>query len=204
MVAMGKEIWLRPFFCIAVVFLFSGCASLQVPKDTISVLSMPSVRTQQHGLTVEAFLIQGTEEYWGLFDEELPKFGIAAIWIRLRNDSGDPVDLSHIRWRLQTKWSRFPSLNAEEVFSRYHKQRGARIVHEHSDQVAQEQLRKKIFRAGRLSPRQQAEGFVFIRIHPQGSATWSHGHGQLVASEIMVDSRRRVSLEVSLTGSEDR
>ena len=204
MVAKGKEIWLRPFFCIAVLLLFSGCASLQVSKDTSSVLSMPSLRTQQHGLTVEAFLIQGTEEYWGLFDEELPKFGIGAIWIRLRNDSSDLVDLSRVRWRLQTEWSRFPSLNAEEVFSRYHKQRGARIVHEHSDQLAREQLRTKIFHAGRLSPRQQAEGFVFIRIHPQGSANWAQGNGQLIASEIMVDSRRRVSLVFSLTGSEDR
>jgi hypothetical protein len=175
-----------------------SCATLRVPDSAPSFKTEQFARTEKSGLILEAHAVAALEEYWELFEDNLPDIGIAALWIRIRNDRAGPVSPRIGRWRLVSPGGKYRPLGADELFDRYYDLRGIRAFSVHADQQARERLQPLLFDGGSpLRPSETRSGFVFFRTPPARSAAWVKD-ARLVLRGLRLADRESVTLELPL------
>ena len=151
------------------IFLAS-CTTLKVPVRMPKV-SGPTFQASRDGVTLGAHPIEGRENYWDLFDDELPKIGIAAVWVRIENSRAEPIDLSDLTWTLEAGTERFSALSIDQVLERFYDRRDVRFYSLNSDRKAREDLEKVMLKSGPLAPSAVSQGFVFLDVD-YSSAAW--------------------------------
>ena len=176
------------------IFLAS-CTTLKVPLRFPEV-SGPTLQASREGVTLGAHLIEGRENYWELFDDELPQIGIAALWVRIENSRTEPIDLSDLTWELEARGESFSDLSTDQVLDRFYDRRGIRFYSVHSDRKTREDLEKVMLKTGRLLPAAISQGFVFLDVNPSAGHGWSHG-AKLFARGIRLENRQKIEFEFS-------
>src|SRR5437867_11064729 len=78
---------------LAAALLFGACSSLRVPTTMPRFPPERLLRTQSEGVILEAYPLLGHEAYWEVFDEDLPRAGIAAVWVKFGSAHEDALDL---------------------------------------------------------------------------------------------------------------
>jgi hypothetical protein len=159
-------------------------------------VSGPTLQANREGVIIGAHPIEGRENYWDLFDDELPQIGIAALWVRIENSRSEPVDLSDLSWTLEARGESFSNLSTDQVLDRYYDRRGIRFYSVNSDRKAREDLEKVMLKTGRLLPAAISQGFVFLDIDPAAGNEWSHG-AKLFVRGIRLENRQKLEFELS-------
>lgn len=173
------------------------CSSLRVPVDSPSFKPEEFFHGAKDGLRLEVRPIEGTTDYWDMFDENLPEAGIGVLWARLSNNRSEPVHLKELEWLLRLGMKNFNDLNSQEVLDQFYKGTGKRMHTLAADESSRRNLERKMFKPGLLPPSQLLEGFVFLRI-PKNSVTKWHQGGALIARGIRLDNGRKIQIEVPL------
>src|SRR4030095_9800394 len=176
------------------IFLAS-CTTLKVPLRFPEV-SGPTLQASREGVTLGAHLIEGGENCWELFDDELPLIGIAALWVRIENSRAEPIDLSDLTWTLQTESETFSGLSVDQVLELYYERRGVRFYSLNSDRKTREDLERVTLKGGLLPASAVDQGFVFLEVDQFSGHGWSRG-ARLFARGIRLESRQRIQFEFS-------
>jgi len=174
------------------------CSSLHVPVDFPTFKAEEFFHGAKDGLRLEVRPIEGTTDYWDMFDENLPEAGIGVLWARLSNTGLEPVHLKDIKWQLKLGIKNFNDLNSQEVLEQFYKGTGRRMHTLAADESSRRDLERKMFKPGLLPPSQMLEGFVFLRIPKNSVTNWYQG-GALIARGIRLDNGRKIQIEVPLT-----
>jgi hypothetical protein len=185
-----------PLFLFA-AWLLSGCSTLRVPSGYPESGASGSVRAQVEGVTLTAKPIVGRDAYWGLFDEDLPRLGIAAAWVTLRSDTGEEMSIQPRRWSLRAGDRRYPALRADDVLGRYYEGARKRIYSLQADRDARARLERISLQPGKAAAGTQLEGFVFFGIQPSAADSWTR-QATLVARDVVIGAKRKVLIEVPL------
>jgi hypothetical protein len=170
----------RAAFLVASILSCVACTSLRVPTQPPSFKAEQFSRMERLGVTLEARPLRGTDEYWDLFDENLPEFGVVGLWIAVRNGQGSPLNLAKSKWILRTGAREYRAIDADEVVKRYYRRRGIRAVTVHADRRARSGLETLMLGPGRIPVSGMREGFVFFRVEPSPQADWMKGSSLIV------------------------
>jgi hypothetical protein len=171
---------------------------MQVPTRSFAIPSQELRFTSRGGVAIGARPIIGRDRYWDLFDENLPEFGIGAIWVELQNDTETETDMSTARWALAESEAVVLELDSNGFFDRYYHLRRIRMVSTEADRKLKLDLENIRFQAVRISPRTAKQGFLFFPIQPTISEDWLR-NGILQVSRIRNGQGAVLSFEVSLT-----
>src|SRR5213593_1992529 len=156
-------------------FLFAGCSSLKVP---IAVPSFPPGHVflaESDGIRIEAHPLEGHEAYWELFDEDLPRAGIAAVRVRISSAHGESLDLKGLRWKLRAAQASVSPLSAREVLRQYYRGRGIRTYSVRAHERSRQDLRSLMLKPPILAPGGSVEGFLFFKVDPGRTRNWTSG-----------------------------
>jgi hypothetical protein len=175
----------------------ASCSSLQVPLQPPVFKDDEYIRARNSSLDLAVRPIEGLHAYWQLFDDNLPKIGIAAAWIVAKNTSHGTIDLTHSKWSVHIGGRKYPRMENAAVLSRYYKGQHIRIYTLEADGRARQDLEKITLHAGRLQPAMSAEGLAFFRIEPSPAAEWTRG-AVLRISDIRIDDDRWIDLNLPL------
>src|SRR5438034_11704580 len=108
--------------------------SLQVPSKAPSFPFERCLNASREGVVVRAYPIEHYEDYWQVFEEDLPKIGLGALWVRIDNSRPGAIDLKDARWTLRKGERSFTSLDAKDVLKQFYSGQGIRMysvaVHE--------------------------------------------------------------------------
>jgi len=170
---------------------------MQVPSRSFVIPSQELQFTSRGGIAIGARPIFGRERYWDLFDENLPEFGIGAIWLDVRNDTGSALDLGKARWSLVESQSTMRALDSNGFFDRYYHMRRIRMVSTEADRKSKLGLETICFPALPIPPRTGRQGFLFFPIQPTDSEDWIH-NGTLQVSRVGDGQGAVLSFQVSL------
>lgn len=181
----------------ALLLLCQGCATLRVPVKVPVVAPAEMLRTDRSGLTLEVKPIQGVNEYWDLFNDNLPEIGIAAAWVKLSNSGSETLDLSESRWTLKIGERTLARMQTSKVLKEYYKRRHIRMYLVSADAKAQKELDNISFHQGRLRPSGESEGLVFFHIDPSSAPQWAR-NATLRISGIRPPAGKRFDLRLSL------
>src|SRR5262245_57714412 len=135
----GVVRWRRWAVAWPVWILLASCTTLKVPVRLPKV-SGPTLQASREGVLVGAHPIEGRENYWELFDDDLPQIGIAALWVRIENSRAEAIDLADLNWTLEARGESFSNLSTDQVLDRYYDRRGIRFYSVNSDRKAREDL----------------------------------------------------------------
>lgn len=174
------------------------CSSLRVPVDSPVFKAEEFFEGAKEGLRLEIRPIEGTADYWDMFDEDLPEAGIGVLWARLSNTSSEPAHLKDLKWLLKMGMKNFNGLNSGEVLDQFYKGTGRRMRTLAADESARRALERKMFKPSLLPPSQMLEGFVFLRI-PKNSVTNWYQNGTVMARGVRLQDGRKIQIEVSLS-----
>jgi hypothetical protein len=180
-----------------VAALHLSCAGLRLPSAAPEFDPASWPASERNGLTVRALPIEGREQYWDLFDENLPSLGIAAVWIEVRNNGPTSVDLGLSRWKLNVHGQGLSALAASQFLDAYYRGRRVRMYSSAADVRARADLARVMLSAGGLRPGGREEGFLFFRIGPDSESDWSRA-ATLTASAVRLDSRTAILIELPL------
>ncbi len=181
--------------------LFGSCGGIRIPATIPPFQPEQIVRSQEEGIIVEAHPLQDYEAYWELFDEDLPKAGIAAVWVRIGSTRRDAVDLRGMQWKLRTGNRSVSPLDAREMLRQYYRGRGVRMYSTLSHQRSQRHLGRLTFKPGILARDGALEGFLFFRIDPASSRTWTR-EARLVAEGLRLPPKRKIRIELPLSNAD--
>jgi len=174
-----------------------GCATLQVPLKIPAFKPDEMLRVDKSGLTLAIKPIEGVNEYWNLFNDNLPEIGIAAAWVEFRNAGDATLDLSKCKWSLQIGARTFDRMENSKVLSRYYKLRHIRMYLVSADRKAQQELENIAFHQGRLRPSGNAEGLIFFQIDPSLAPRWTQG-ATMQVGDVRTAAGKRFDLSLSL------
>jgi hypothetical protein len=194
---------LRSVAAFIVLCASIGCSSLRVPLDSPTFKAEEFFYGERDGLRLEVRPIEGTTDYWEMFDENLPEAGIGVLWARLSSTRSEPVDLKELDWLLKMGMRNFRDLNSQEVLEQFYKGTGKRMRTLAADESSRRNLEGKMFKLGLLPPSQMLEGFVFLRIPTNSATNWYQG-GAVIARGIRLDNGRKTQIEVPLANSPPR
>src|SRR4026208_1396480 len=88
------------------------CSSLRVPVDSPSFKAEEFFQGASEGLRVEVRSIDGTADYWDMFNENLPEAGIGVLWARVSNTRSEPVQFKELEWLLKVGMKNSKDLNS--------------------------------------------------------------------------------------------
>ncbi len=131
------------------------------------------LRADRSGLILAVKPIQGVNEYWDLFNDNLPEIGIAAAWVKLSNSGSGTLDLSRSHWALQIGERTFARMETSEILTHYYKRRHIRMYLISADRRAHKELENIAFHWVRLRPSGEAEGLVFFHIDASLAPLWA-------------------------------
>jgi hypothetical protein len=180
-----------------VIVLTASCAPMQIPARSYVIPSQELRFTSGGGVAIGARAIVGRDRYWDLFDENLPEFGIGAIWVEMHNDTESALDLGSIRWTLAGNQELTRELDSNGFFDRYYHVRRIRMVSTESDRKSKLDLENIHFQALAMPPRTTRQGFLFFPIAPTTSEDWVR-NGILQASRVRDGRGANLSFQVSL------
>jgi hypothetical protein len=183
----------------AAVFLTASCSSMQVPVRGFEIPSQELLFFSQNGVSIGARAIVGRDHYWDLFDDNLPEFGIGAIWVEVRNESESILDMSSVRWILDGNQAGKKELDSSSVLDRYYKMRRIRMVSSEENRKSIVNLEFVRFRSARIPSRSSSQGFLFFRTNPYESENWARG--SLRAERVRDSQGRILSIQVSLANA---
>jgi hypothetical protein len=186
------------FLTVWICALMAACTTLQVPTKAPVFQEKQFLHATRAGMDIAACPIVTAEEYWQLFDDYLPKLGIAAVWIRVRNQGEHPVAVNPETWLLRAENRNHAVLKIPELFGRYYSARGIRMYGIRGDQAARRDLGRIRLNPARLAPDESCEGFLFFEIDPGDADLWYRG-AFLVARDIELSGGAKVVLEIALS-----
>lgn len=160
------------FFTIAGLSCVA-CSSLRILDKNPAFPPATILRAEQSGVILEARLIDGTTLNYEIFDDDLPRAGIAPVWVKLHNATAGRLDLTRIRWDLRVGNHASRALNASAVLERFYEARKIRMYSEETHREALKGLEQIRFSPRRLNSSEQIEGFVFFKINPALARTWT-------------------------------
>jgi hypothetical protein len=179
------------------IVLSASCAHMQVPSRSLVIPSRELQFTSRGGVAIGARPIVGRDRYWDLFDENLPEFGIGAIWVDMQNDSETALDMGKARWVLAENQAEMRELDPNGFFDRYYHLRQIRMVSTEADRKSKLALENIRFQAARIPSRTAKQGFLFFPIQPTNSEDWIH-NGILHVSRVRDGQGAVLSFQVSL------
>lgn len=182
------------FFTIAGLSCES-CSSLRILERNPAFPPATILRAEQHGVILEARPINGTTLNYDIFDDDLPRAGIAPVWVKLHNATTQRLDLARIRWDLRVGYHASRELNASAVLKRFYEGRKIRMYSEETHREALKDLEQIRFSPRRLNSSEQIEGFVFFKIDPQLSGIWMQ-RSSLVVRGIQNSDGSEIRLEL--------
>jgi hypothetical protein len=182
---------------VSACFLIAGCSSLQVPVNGPRIDARDAFSGSVGSITVQAKPIEGRDEYWALFDDNLPESGLAAVWVVVRNAEASEIDLSKTHWKMRTPGGTAAALKTDAVFKRYYRSRRIRLYSVEVDRQARLKMEQLMLQRGFVRPAATAEGYLFFPVAP-GSGVWPE-NGTLVADNIRLQDARQVQVQVSLS-----
>jgi hypothetical protein len=185
--------------CLPVAFALAagGCSTLHVPATVPDFSAAGSFHAEVDGITLRATPIVGKESYGELFDDDLPQFGIIAIWATLENHSKKTVAVDPQKWHLLAASRRCPVLPVNKMVDRYYRERRIRFYTVQADERTREKLRSLSLQGGGLAPGSSAEGFVFFRIDGSAPPSWNHD-AMLMARGIKLGGERKLDMQLPL------
>jgi hypothetical protein len=173
------------------------CSSLQAPVTVPAFDAGALTRAAKDGVELAVKAICGQDDYLDLFDEDLPKSGIVALWVQMRNAGSARVEPNVREWSLQIGARNYSALSLDELFRRYHRANRIRMVAAQTEGAAKQNMERVSFRGNVLGPAAICEGFVFFRIDPALARGWTRS-ASLRARNIRIGPRNRTSIEILL------
>jgi hypothetical protein len=170
----SKGIFLHVFLLGSLAGLSSSCSVLQAPVSPPALHREQQYRISSAGLIIEAAPIRSWEEYWELFDDNLPEIGLLAVWVEVRNSRAQEVDLSTVKWRLMRGPENLSATGINELFSWYYKSRKLRFYSVNADKQSRQAFSKWMLPSSHLQPAQSQKGFLFFRSSSSLGADWNH------------------------------
>ncbi len=119
--------------------------------------------------------IRTWEEYWALFDDNLPEIGLLAVWVELRNTRPQEIDLSGVKWELQRGPESFHAADLGQVFKQYYKRHDVRLYSLNADNDARQAMSLWLLHTSRLRPEESQKGFLFFRLNSYQPPDWNRG-----------------------------
>jgi hypothetical protein len=142
--------------------------------------------------------IQSTDDYWELFDDNLPEIGLVALWIEMRNTGSRETDLSRVRWELRRGTLLLREASADDIFKQYYQRRQVRLYSVNSDLIARKAMSGALMKSGRLQPSESCSGFLVFKSKSPLPQDWSRD-GVLVGRGFPPRSGGRKTVELPLT-----
>ena len=184
-------------FLLLISAAASSCTVLRAPAGPPSFVQQDVHQGATGELEVKAVPIRKTDDYWELFDDNLPEIGLVAVWVELRNSGRDAIDLSRLRWQLSRGNFVFREASSNEIFERYYKLRKVRMYSLKSDQAAREAMSKMLLKSVLLRPSDTSKGFLLFKANSPQPADWSRG-SVLIAQGPQAGAGGRQALELPL------
>jgi hypothetical protein len=183
----------------AAFFLTASCSSLHVPVRGFEIPSQELWFSSHDGVSIGARAIISRDLYWDLFDDNLPAFGIGAIWVEVRNESESVLDMSSVHWILDGNPAGPKELDSSSVLDRYYKMRNVRMVSLEEERKSRVNLEFVRFPSVRIPSGSRRHGFLFFRTNPSESENWARG--SLRAEQVRDSQGRILSIQVSLANA---
>jgi len=178
--------------------LLVSCASLQVPLNPPSFPSAEFSTISQDEITIRVKPIVSEEDYLELFDENLPRNGVVALWVEMNNGKTTAIDFKKDGWLLLAGGRSFAPLPGAKMLERFYAANHTRMISENADAESRRRLERIELAAGPLRPGTKREGFLFFRIDPRLSSTWSRGGASLLVRDVRLDGRHKKTMEIVL------
>lgn len=153
----------------------SSCTVLQAPVSTPVVSREDTFHGSLAGLEIDAVPVRTWDANWALFEDFLPEVGLLPVWIELRNDRRQEVDLGSIEWKLEQGATRLSVANLNDIFKIYYKRRHIRMYSLNADREARKAMSKWLMPEGPLAASQTLKGFVFFRSKTPQTQEWTRG-----------------------------
>ncbi len=196
---LAKRLMEPAILISALAIVLSSCATLQVrpPLKAPWFPEQEYIHKSSNGIDIGVRPLVKEDEYLRLFDDDLPKIGIVALYVEVRNESKSNLAIDPGSWFLRTGGSRFPALSVTKVFERYYSAHHIRMVSAARDSKARLEFEQTVIKKGSIEPAGVLGGFVFFQMDPGMAAGWDRG-ATLVARGLLVD-QRSATMEITLT-----
>jgi len=193
----GVPLWLCFTAASACSLMLGACATLQVPSKAPSFPFEKCLNTSREGVVVRAYPIEHYEDYWQVFEEDLPKIGLGALWVRIDNSRPGAIELKDARWTLRKGERSFTSLDAKDVLKQFYSGQGIRMYSVAVHEKARKGLERLILKDGTIPPSGFLEGFLFFKTDP-GNRRWSTG-AILSGKDIQLETRKEIEIELAIS-----
>jgi len=137
--------------------------------------------------------------HWQLFEEDLPKIGLGALWVRIDNTREGAISVKDARWTLRKGGRFFASLGAKDVLKRFYSGQGIRMYSVAAHEKARKGLDGLVLKAGTIPPSGFLEGFLFFKTDP-GNRRWSTG-AILSGRDIQLETRKEIEIELPISNA---
>jgi len=179
-------------------FMLASCATLRVPE----ILPPPPIGAAESSGTasdvvVTVHPITKIDEFLDLFDEDLPRIGLAAIVLTVRNDGGVPIETRKLSFRLHRRDRSLGPLDSGKILERYYDLKGVRLISNVAHASARKSLDRILYRPLLLGPGGSLSGLMFFGIKPVETGSWSTG-AQLVIKGFPKSGGRKPEMKLAL------
>jgi len=189
--------WQTAVILAALVGLLASCATLQAPFPAPSFPQGELMRAGQDGVDIGVRPIKGEDEYLQWFDDNLPRIGVVALWVEIRNRRAHAIELRPANWILRVGDQNLRAMTTSEVFERYYHGHHIRMYSVGSDRSARLNMDPVVFHPGRLQPTLKREGLVFFGIDPEMASSW-HSGATLFLRDILLDRHSKTTFAIAL------
>jgi hypothetical protein len=186
--------WLKLAAVVIVALLPMACTTLHVAVEEPRFAPGELLSATAGTIGVQAKPIESLEQYWALFDDNLPEAGIGVVWVALRNSGESEIDTSETRWKLRRGDRTTVALDTNQIFNRYYRGRQIRVYGVSADLQARVDLETALLKRGPIRPAATAHGLIFFAVSP-GSRNWADG-GTLVADKIRLADGRTATVQI--------
>jgi hypothetical protein len=180
--------------------MLGACATLQVPSKAPSFPFERYLNASREGVVVRAYPIEHYEDYWELFEEDLPKIGLGVLWVRIDNTRAGAISLKDARWTLRKGERTFSSLDAKDVLKQFYSGQGIRMYSVAAHEKARKGLEGFILKGRTIPPSGFLEGFLFFKTDPPGNSRWSTG-ATLSGRDIQLEARKEIEIELPISNA---
>jgi hypothetical protein len=178
--------------------LIVSCTTMRVPLRAPSYPEQEMLHRSQEGIDLAVRPIEHEDEYWQLFDDNLPSIGIVALWLEARNQRDTAIELPLANWSLRIGGRSYPAISVDELFKRYYDGYRVRMYSIKADRSARRDMARVAFQPGRIEPSMKREGFLFFRINPEVGAAWNR-EASLLLHDVLPGSRSKTTIEIALS-----